>query len=373
MKNIKVLVYFPGNIDEPKGTPIRVRNIINQLLKNNFDVYYCGPKIPKGFNESKFLQMGGRYKRIFIISKFCRTNFIDLVYIQTSAGLWLAPFLKVLTRSKIGLDYHSLLVEEERVYKNLNIFSYTFYKYLDYLLSYFLDFATGVSYKLGDYYKSVLSNYHVLPGGVDTNIFNENVLPNKELLDWKNEGTLIGYAGNTKWYQGLELVLESLNNLNKNYPNKFKIFIIASSLEDSIKDYIHKHKLNNVVKILGKQDHLDIPSLLMSADILTIVRPSDMVTEYAFPSKFPEYLALGKAVVFSRVGDIEKYVSDGISASVINPSNYKELYDKLLELQNSSLRDRIKHGALRVVNEKLDINIVGQNLSNFLKKYAYRK
>ncbi len=369
---MKILIYFPGDVDEPKGTPIRVKNIISQLVKNGTDLYYCGPRLPTGFDEKKFVQMGSRYERLFIISKFCKDNSIDIVYIQTSAGLWLSPFLKILSNSKIGLDYHSLLVEEEKIYKNLNFFKYRFYRFLDYFFSYFLDFATGVSYKLGDYYKKVLSNYHVLPGGVDIKIFNKDVLPNQELLTWKGDSILIGYAGNTKWYQGLDTVLEALSLVNKNFPNKYKLFVVASSLEGSILKYIVDNNLNNIVKLLGKHSHDEMPALLASADILTVVRPSDMVTEYAFPSKFPEYLGLGKTVVFSRVGDIENYIVDNVSGALVNPSNSKELCDKLIELADSNIRRNIGEGALRVVKERLDIDIIGTNLYNFLEN-ANRK
>lgn len=357
-------------MDEPKGTPIRVKNVVNQLSKNGTEVFYCGPKLPKDFPGSRFLQMGGRFERPFIVSNFVKVNAIDVIFIQTSAGLWLAPLLQLFSDAKICLDYHSLIVEEEKVYKNLNYFSYTWRKYLDFILSYFLDFATGVSYKLGDYYKRYIKKYHVLPGGVDINIFNKDILPNKELLDWKGDSILIGYAGNTKWYQGLDTVLSALVLLQKKNQGKFKLFIVASSLEDSISKFINDNNLESVIKLLGKHSHEEMPSLLMSADVLTVVRPSDMVTEYAFPSKFPEYLALGKAVVFSKVGDIENYVKDGISASIINPSRSDELCDKLLELSSEDLRNKLSEGALLVTKEKLDINIIGKDLYNFIYSNA---
>ncbi len=373
INNLKVIVYFSGNIEEPKGTPIRVKNVLNELLKNGADVHYCGPVCPKNFEEKKFLNMGSPYLRPIILARYARMHNIDIIYIQTSAGLWLAPILQILTRAKVALDFHSLIVEEEKVYNNLGWLRYNFLKLIDYGETYFLDFATGVSYKLADYYKKVLTRYHVLPGGVDTQVFNAEVTPNAELLRWKGDSTLIGYAGNTKWYQGLDTVLSALDLLEKKAPGKFKLFIVASSLDASIEDFIRTHGLEASVKLLGKHDHKEMPSLLMSADVLTVVRPSDMVTEYAFPSKFPEYLALGKAVVFSRVGDIERYVQDHISAAIVNPSNPNELCDRLEELQDPIKRNILGKGALEVVRTKLDINVIGTDLYNFLKETCKTK
>lgn len=369
---MKILVYFPGDVNESKGTPIRVKNVVEQLIVNGAEVYYSGPTRPDNVNITKYLKSGSPLSRIFSLSDFVRKNKVDVVYIQTSAALWLVPFFKLLTNSKVGLDFHSLRIEEEKVYKNLGYFSYTFKKIVELLLSLFLDFATGVSKPLGDYYKSVVLNYHVLPGGVDLNLFNNDVQPDKEILLWKGDSILIGYAGNTKWYQGLDTCLSSLINL-KNKGENFKLVIIASSVELDVAKYIEDNDISSLVKVIGKRPHSDIPSLLKSADVLTIVRPSDMVTEYAFPSKFPEHAALGVPLVISKVGDAGNYVTDGISGIVVRPNSPEDLSNALLRLKDSSLRDKLGIGAFNLAKETFDINLLGKNLYNFILKQCNHK
>lgn len=370
---MKILIYFSGDLDEPKGTPIRVKNIIEQLLKNGVDLYYAGYKCPKNLKEDNFLLIGGRFKRVLSIIKFLFDKNIDIFYIQTSAGLYMAPFIKFFSKSKICLDYHSLMVEEEKVYKNLNFISYNLRKYTDYLLSFFLDFATGVSGRLKEYYKKPVKIFHILPGGVDLNFFNNNITPDNEVLKWKGDSVLIGYAGNTKWYQGLDTVLVAVSKLNKEGKGDFKVLIIASSLEDSILRFIEENNIKNRVFLLAKQPYDKMPSLLIASDILTIVRPSDMVTEYAFPSKFPEYTALGRAMVISRVGDIQNYIKDGYSGILVPPNNVDYLADRLVELTDSNLRNKLGQNAFLLAKEKLDIDKLGSDLFRFLYDNKSRK
>lgn len=369
---MKVLIYFPGDVNEFKGTPIRIKNVTDQLIKNNSEVYYSGPTKPEGLNIIKYLKSGRPLTRIFSLVNFSRSNNIDVVYVQTSAGLWLAPFLKIFTNAKIGLDFHSLRIEEEKVYKNLGYSNYTFKKIIELFFCLFLDFATGVSKPLGDYYKSVVAVYHILPGGVDLELFNKDIVPDQEILSWKGNSILIGYAGNTKWYQGLDTCLSSLTSL-KNNGEDYKLLIIASSLEPVVSKYIDENGISDVVRLVGKKPHNEIPSLLKSADILTIVRPSDMVTEYAFPSKFPEHAALGVPLVVSRVGDVGSYVTNDVSGIVVGPSSPEELSVALLRLKDSSLREVLGIGAFNLAVGTFDINLLGRNLYNFILKQCNHK
>ena len=363
---MKILVYFSGNVTEPKGTPIRVKNILIHLIKNRADVYYASRIMPEKISLASTVFLAKPYARPWQLAKFIRQNKIDIFYIVTSAGIWLAPFLRILTRAKIGCDMHSLRVEEEKVYKNLSIVSYMFQKYTEYFLCLFLHFATGCSVPLGQYYKRFIGTYHLFPVGVDLSLFNRDVVPDKELLLWKGNALLIGYAGNTKWYQGLDLVLSALAKLNEEKRGMFKLVIVASSLDPSVGEFIEKNNLSEAVFVLGKQPHEKVPSLLMAADILTIVRPSDMITEYAFPSKFPEHAALGKALIVSKVGDLHRYVEDGVSALIVEPQNVEELANALLKLTDPKLREKLGEGAARLAQERFDINAIGKKMYDFL-------
>jgi glycosyltransferase involved in cell wall biosynthesis len=363
---MKVLVYFSGDITEPKGTPIRAKNVILGLIKNGAQVYFASHVIPNNLWLSGSVVVKSPYMRPFQIASFVRNNKVDIVVIITSAGLWIAPFLRFMTSAKIGVDMHSLRIEEEKIYKNLSPSKYWFLRHLELLLARSLHFAFGVCAPLGDYYKNVISSYTVVPVGVDLSMFNREVKPDPDLLNWKGTSILIGYAGNTKWYQGLDTVLEALAELNKQKPGLFKLVIVASSVEDSVSQFIKNNNLENSVYVLGKQAHDKVPSLLAASDILTIVRPLDMVTQYAFPSKFPEHAALGKPLIVSKVGDLHRYVVDGESAKIVPPKDSKSLVEALLKLTDENLRKKLGDNAYLVAKNKFEMDTVNKNLYNFL-------
>ena len=364
---MKTLLYFSGKLYEPKGTPIRVRNMVSELLKNGLDVWYAGYDVPEGLAASHVLLLRTPFLRVLDIIQFIRKNKIRIFYVQTSAGLWLAPLIRIFTSARVGVDFHSLRIEEENAYNEYRWLSYRVRVSMELLFTRFLHFGTGVCRPLQEYYRCAVPNFFVLPVGVDTNLFRADVPPDPETLRWKGESVLIGYAGNTKWYQGVEVILESLVQLEKETPGRFKLLMVASSGASEVETFVREHQLSGAVKLLGKQSHENVPKFLAASDVLAIPRPSDRITEYAFPSKFPEYLALGKPVVISKVSDVADYVVDGVSAMVIRPENADDLCAALRRLENKELRRAMGRAARGIAETVFDLSVLGKHTAAYLE------
>jgi glycosyltransferase involved in cell wall biosynthesis len=318
---MKVLVYFSGKLHEPRGTPIRTRNMLTQLGKHGFEVFYAGHNTPEGMADDHVLSLASPLPRFRQLVQFVNRHHIDVVYLQTSAGIWYVPFLRLCTRATIGIDFHSRRYQEEHVYKNRSVLVTAFFEFSERLCALFLHFGTAVSHTIKDFYKTFVPTFFVLPVGVNTDLFTPNVEPRKDVVDWKGDAVLFAYAGNTKWYQGVEGVLEAFAQVAKELPGTYKALFVASSGSEDVRRYVAEEGIEDSVMILETQPHAEIPKLLGAADILTVVRPSDLVTEYSFPSKLPEYAALGKALVVSRVSDIETYIADHTNGLVVNPDD----------------------------------------------------
>lgn len=363
---MNILVYFSGKLNEPRGTPIRTRNQIAQLAKNGFTVFYGGYDTPDAFSTERVLMLAKPLARFFQLSSFVRNNKIDIVYIQTSAGIWYAPWLRLTTRATIGIDFHSRRYQEEHVYKNRHRALTALCESIEMLLARWLHFGTAVAGTIRDYYVHAVPKFLVLPVGVDTNLFSPTATPRADIVAWKGSATLLAYAGNTKWYQGVEAVLEAFTNAVKAQPGTFKFLIIASSGSEDVRTYAKEQGIEEVIMILDKQPHAEIPSLLAAADVLTVVRPSDPVTEYSFPSKLPEYTALGKALIVSRVSDIESYIHDHENGLVVSPSHTSELAHAVEELSDAKLRTRLGTAARILAMQTFDLNVLGVSLAKFL-------
>jgi glycosyltransferase involved in cell wall biosynthesis len=207
----------------------------------------------------------------------------------------------------------------------------------------------------------------VLPVGVDTKQFAPTIFPNADVMAWKGGSVLLAYAGNTKWYQGVEGVLEAFAKLHDEMPGVYKFLVIASSGVEEVQAYAHEHNLESEMMIHDKQPHDAIPGLLSAADVLTVVRPSDMVTEFSFPSKLPEYAALGKALIVSRVSDIETYIQHEVNGMVVNPSDAEGLYNALKKLRSRELREKLGGNVRQLAEKTFDLTILGDKLFAFLQ------
>ncbi len=363
---MKVLIYFSGKLNEPKGTPIRTHNMLAQLAAGGFEVFYAGHDDPAGMDASHILSLASPVVRVAQLIRFVRENRIDIVYFQTSAGLYFAVALRLFTRAKIGIDFHSRRYQEEHAYHDRTAVVTEFLEFTERLACRLLHFGTSVSYKLQEYYGAVVPAFLVLPVGVDTVLFSPSIEALPSVLAWKGSAVVIGYAGNAKWYQGVGTILEAFRSCEEQHPGAFKLLIVSSSATDELREYAKKHGLERQVMIVDKQPHDDVPKFLAAADILTVVRPSTLLTEYAFPSKLSEYAALGKALVVGKVGDVEHYLVDGLNACIVPPDDAAATATAFEKLSEPPYRNKLSQNARALALSDFDLNAVGRKMVQFL-------
>lgn len=77
----------------------------------------------------------------------------------------------------------------------------------------------------------------------------------------------------------------------------------------------------------GRIDGNDIPSFLCNASALALARPASKKSEGGFPTKLGEYLATGKPVVVTDVGEISLFLTDGYNAFIAKPGEFESISD----------------------------------------------
>ncbi|NLN83923.1 MAG: glycosyltransferase family 4 protein [Firmicutes bacterium] len=101
--------------------------------------------------------------------------------------------------------------------------------------------------------------------------------------------------------------------------------------------------------LLGKKDLI---KWLKSAYCLALARPDNQQAKYGFPTKLGEYLATGRPVVITSVGDIPLYLKDGINAYVSAPDDPQAFAQKLRDcLSDEQAAKRIGETGRSLVNE----------------------
>ena len=111
----------------------------------------------------------------------------------------------------------------------------------------------------------------------------------------------------------------------------------------------------------------DVPKFLVDCDILVIPRPLTKVTKISYPSKLTEYLAMGKAVISSNMGDADKVIKHGVNGLLYTPENMEELTGLLLSLQDRDLRERLGKEAVKPARQLSWDNQSKELLANIVK------
>ncbi len=76
------------------------------------------------------------------------------------------------------------------------------------------------------------------------------------------------------------------------------------------KKLAHELRLNDHLIFTGEVPHLDIPLYIAAADVTVACFEDNEQSRCKSPLKVVEYMASGKAIVASRMGEIQKMIGD---------------------------------------------------------------
>jgi len=187
----------------------------------------------------------------------------------------------------------------------------------------------------------------VVPNGADENMFNPYIsgleIRKKYRLEDKK---VICYSGSLdQQWQGIEDILKSAKSINSVDPSVR--FLIIGNTEGQ--EEILKSAPDNVI-FTGRIGHIKVPLYLAAADIL--VAPYKLEEEfknigfYNSSVKLFEYMAMGKPIIASNIGQIGEIIEDEKTGLLIEPGNYKELTNNILTLtEDEQLKKKLGKNA----------------------------
>jgi glycosyltransferase involved in cell wall biosynthesis len=212
----------------------------------------------------------------------------------------------------------------------------------------------------------------VNPNGVDTERFRPHVggdAVRRELGLAANE-TLAGFVGTFGPWHGVLTLAEAITLLPDDSRVRF-LLVGAGKLREEVQRIVGAAGKEQRVIFSGHVEHERVPALLDACDILLSphVPLEDGSDFFGSPTKLFEYMAMGKGIVASRLGQIGEVLLDQETALLTKPGNARELVDAILRLSDSrELRERLgaaarraavaehtwKHNAQRVLDEYRD-------------------
>lgn len=362
--NVKILFITSESVSDPKrGTPIRIFNFLKQIALGH-SLWLSSNDKPGTLDFKRIEYPKGFWKRIAYYRKVIEKEKIDIVMTATDIGLFEPIVLKLLSKVKIAVDLHGLYAMEMYEQGHMGkIKSFLLQKKINFQLR-FYDLIFTVSEKLKNYYNFIHGKREVIYGGVTENEFYKGPVVAPSVFT-------LGYTGNAKPYQGIDTFLQVASQIRKENLFEFRLNMIMSSGRGEIEDRLKRLNLFDIADLNYKVSHDEVPALIAKSSVLVLARPSINMTEYAYPSKLPEYLATGIPVVTTRVGPVDELFQSSETMVIIEAENAEEdLKEALVRLNKLSEEERKNIGdrAKVFVRENLMWDVLGKKINSSLER-----
>jgi glycosyltransferase involved in cell wall biosynthesis len=188
----------------------------------------------------------------------------------------------------------------------------------------------------------------------------------------ENGEKYIAYCGSMQGDKdGIPVLLDAFCLLIKEFPD-LKLFLIGSTKFEgftALKDKIKRLELESHIVFTGIADRDHLPGILTNALLLVLARPDSKQAEGGFPTKLGEYLATGKPVVVTRVGEIPDYLEDNINAFIAEPNDAHDFAGKMKQVLKHYKRSlEIGLQGQKLAQTVFNYKVQGGQLANWLKK-----
>ena len=208
------------------------------------------------------------------------------------------------------------------------------------------------------------SKIFVVRSGVETKLFQA-----KERMN--NRRLVITYAGQFQTYQAVDDLVDACVKLMN---SKVRLQIIGFTENDRSQKETIKYKLKGNVDLIDRLTQDKLVRHLQESDILVIPRKRSRVTAVALPTKFAEYLALGKPVVVADVDETSNFIKKYDCGFIYSPSvdGLAEVIQKIINMPKRKLQEMGKRGRKLAV-DFFDWSIVCQNYYQIIRNHLYKK
>jgi len=185
----------------------------------------------------------------------------------------------------------------------------------------------------------------VNPNGVDAEKFRPGIGGRAERaqLGVYDDETLVGFVGTFGPWHGVLALAEAVTLLPKEARIRF-LLIGGGSLKGEVERMLDEAGVAERVIFAGVVEHERVPLMLDACDVLASphVPLADGSPFFGSPTKLFEYMAMGKGIVASRLGQIGDVLEDEKTALLVEPGDARELSEAIQRLaQSKDLRKRL--------------------------------
>ena len=192
----------------------------------------------------------------------------------------------------------------------------------------------------------------VNPNGVDPKRFGPHVGASAIRAQLPADKYLVGFIGVFGQWHGVLTLMRSVKHVFAACPNAHFVIIGDGALKRQMLEILESDDMVDQVTFVGLIDHDAAPAYLNACDVL--VSPHEEMADgsefFGSPTKIFEYMATGKGIVASNVGQLGELLSNEHDALLVQQRNEVELGEAIVRLlRDSCLRERLGAAARRKV------------------------
>jgi colanic acid biosynthesis glycosyl transferase WcaI len=215
------------------------------------------------------------------------------------------------------------------------------------------------------------TNTYLFPNWVDTELIkpiaNTKYLRNE--LDLPSDSPIGLYSGNIGFKQGLENVLLTAEQFQKEGKNLLFLIVGDGAAKESLMDYARSKQLNNVMfKVVQP---IDIFLKILATADMHLVMQNSSIADYVMPSKLAAILSSGGYSIITADDDTQlgKLVKEFHIGKLVKPDSAPDLFEALVAfLDNNAQHDYIRKNARDYAVEHLSKNKILENFENRIKQ-----
>lgn len=377
--------FFSLDINKVGGHIAHIIGVIDALKKKGHQIIVCSyDRIPFYNSEIEYKILKYRdlkipkIRRIYRDYIFCDQllNIIggikpDMVYIRWSPNLFWGRICKK-KNFKLVFECNTPLTmflgrDASRISRPSRFIS----KYIDTQICKNADVISAISKGVKDFLvdniPSSIGKTIVNPNGVDCDKFKPEGDDCRKEYRISKSDIVIGFAANFRPWQGIEIIINAFQSLDKNEYNNIRLILIGTgdkNYVNQLKGLAAKARTDDII-FTGPVPFNRMPVYLRTCDIL--VSPQNPTIGSVFhqsPVKLYEYMATGRAIIVSNIGQSKEVIRNGYSGILFECGKDDALASKIkLLIKDKSLRKQIsKNARIEAVNKHSWINHVDRFL-----------
>lgn len=175
---------------------------------------------------------------------------------------------------------------------------------------------------------------HVTGNAVDTARFHPGVVPAR-IRGIPHSAFIVGFSGSLKRWHGIDVLMQAFRDLKPCLPEAHLLVVGDGPKRGWIEGFAQGADLADCVTMTGWQPHEALPGLIARMDVATAPYP-ESDNHYFSPLKLFEYMAVGRPIVASRIGQSAEVIMEGRSGMLVPPGDAGALAEALVTLRYAS-------------------------------------